>query len=83
MPHSWDVRADWRSAVPQCSAVMTESYTVLERFPAWFFNLAPADPLRQATPADRPPNVTTAVAVAPAPYRAITGMPANPSGSAA
>ncbi|MGH9382941.1 MAG: hypothetical protein ACRD2N_01410, partial [Vicinamibacterales bacterium] len=23
VPHSWDIRADWRSRVPQCSAVMT------------------------------------------------------------
>lgn len=28
-------------------------------FPVWFFNLPPADPGRQATAADRPPDVTT------------------------
>ncbi|MGH9386328.1 MAG: hypothetical protein ACRD2N_18795 [Vicinamibacterales bacterium] len=58
VPHSWDIRADWRSRVPQCSAVMTEGFWILERFPAWFYNLAPADVGRQPTPADRPPNVT-------------------------
>jgi hypothetical protein len=57
VPHSWDIRADWRSSVPRCSAVMTESYEVLERFPAWFYNLPPLDIGRQATAADRPPNV--------------------------
>ena len=61
VPHSWDVRADWRSAVPRCSAVMTEAYPVLERFPAWFFNLPPAEMGRAAAPADRPPNITTAM----------------------
>ena len=43
VPHSWDIRADWRSDVPRCSAVMTERYDVLERFPAWFYNLPPMD----------------------------------------
>jgi hypothetical protein len=55
VPHSWDVRADWRAEVPRCSAVMTESYPVLERFPVWFYNLPPAnyrDPVRAG---DRPP----------------------------
>lgn len=58
VPHSWDMRADWRSAVPQCSAVMTRDYPELERFPAWFFNLPPADPGRAAALPERPPNVT-------------------------
>jgi hypothetical protein len=58
VPHSWDIRADWRSPVPQCSAVMTESYEVLERFPAWFYNLPPMDVGMQASANDRPPNVT-------------------------
>lgn len=58
VPHSWDVRADWRSAVPRCSAVMTRGYPVLERFPAWFYNLPPANFREAARPADRPP-VTT------------------------
>ena len=58
VPHSWDVRADWRAEVPRCSAVMTEGYPVLERFPVWFYNLPPAnyrDPVRAG---DRPPGVT-------------------------
>ena len=35
-PHSWDVRADWRSADPACSAVMTTPWTEYKRFPVWF-----------------------------------------------
>jgi len=58
VPHSWDVRADWRSPVPVCSAIMTGPYAELERFPAWFYNLPPADPGAPARPGDRPPNVT-------------------------
>jgi hypothetical protein len=58
VPHSWDIRADWRSPVPQCSAVMAEGYEVLERFPAWFYNLPPQDIGMQARPEDRPPHVT-------------------------
>ena len=58
VPHSWDMRADWQSAVPRCSAVMTRDYPELERFPAWFFNLPPADPGRAAALPERPPNVT-------------------------
>lgn len=58
VPHSWDVRADWRSAEPRCSAVMTEGYTTLERFPVWFFNLPPADPGSNNAAPDRPPNAT-------------------------
>jgi hypothetical protein len=57
VPHSWDIRADWRSQVPRCSAVMTESYEVLERFPAWFYNLPPPDLGMAASANDRPPNV--------------------------
>lgn len=58
VPHSWDVRADWRSAVPRCSAVMTEGYWILERFPAWFYNLPPVDQGSNAALQYRPPNVT-------------------------
>ena len=57
-PHSWDVRADWRSPNPSCSAVMTTPYTTFKEFPAWFFNLPPIDdnlPLFE----DRPPGATT------------------------
>lgn len=58
VPHSWDVRADWRSAVPGCSAVMTEGYWILERFPAWFYNLPPVEQGSSAALQYRPPNVT-------------------------
>lgn len=61
-PHSWDVRADWRSPDPACSAVMTSGYRTFRRFPVWFFNLPPADnnlPL----PDDRPPYATTQMTV--------------------
>ncbi len=57
VPHSWDVRADWRSAPPRCSAVMTSGFDVLERFPVWFYNLPPANDRQPAQPSDRPPNV--------------------------
>ena len=33
VPHAWDVRADWRSEVPRCSAVMTRAYEQIDRFP--------------------------------------------------
>ncbi len=42
-PHSWDMRADWRSPDPACSAVMTRSYPAPPDFPVWFFNLPPPD----------------------------------------
>ncbi len=42
-PHSWDMRADWRSLDPTCSAVMTRSYPAPPAFPVWFFNLPPPD----------------------------------------
>ncbi len=58
VPHSWDVRADWRSAVPRCSAVMTEGYGILERFPAWFYNLPPDDPGSNVALQFRPPNAS-------------------------
>lgn len=37
--HSWDVRADWRTLDPMCSAIMSRDYAALEEFPVWFFNL--------------------------------------------
>lgn len=55
VPHSWDLRADWRSEVPRCSAVMTTGYPVLERFPVWFYNLPPANYRDPVRPGDRPP----------------------------
>lgn len=58
VPHSWDVRADWRAPHPRCSAVMTRDYPSIERFPIWFYNLPPAILEEPATAADRPPRVT-------------------------
>lgn len=52
--HTWDVRADWRSADPRCSAIITRPYREYREFPAWFFNLPPVDKnLPQLE--DRPP----------------------------
>ena len=61
-PHSWDVRADWRSPDPTCSAVMTTAWTEYKRFPVWFFNLPPADG-NLPTPDDRPPYTTLKMTV--------------------
>ena len=61
-PHAWDMRADWRSPDPTCSAIMTRSYGDLPDFPAWFFNLPPPNdswPLA----ADRPPGATVTMRV--------------------
>jgi hypothetical protein len=58
VPHSWDVRADWQSPDPECSALMTRSYASIDRFPVWFFNLPPADPKETPTESDRPPLAT-------------------------
>ena len=55
--HSWDVRADWRSAAPQCSAILTRPYREFKEFPVWFFNMPPTDnnlPVAE----DRPPYAT-------------------------
>ena len=61
-PHSWDVRADWRSPNPACSAVMTTGWTDYKRFPVWFFNLPPADN-NLPTADDRPPYTTLKMTV--------------------
>lgn len=61
-PHSWDVRADWRSPDPACSAVLTSPWTEYKRFPVWFFNLPPADN-NLPTPDDRPPYATLKMTV--------------------
>jgi hypothetical protein len=63
--HSWDIRGDWRSDNPSCSAVMTRAYDGLSDFPAWFFNLPPATDMLPALPAatDRPPGATIAMTV--------------------
>jgi hypothetical protein len=61
-PHSWDVRADWRTPNPECSAVMTTGYATFKRFPVWFYNLPPTtnDP---PVAEDRPPYVTLKMTV--------------------
>jgi hypothetical protein len=57
VPHSWDVRADWRADTPRCSAIQTRGYARLDDFLVWFFNLPPrSDQLPAAT--DRPPEAT-------------------------
>jgi hypothetical protein len=61
-PHAWDLRADWRSLDPSCSAIMTRSYQDLDHFPAWFFNLPPDSDSWPAA-ADRPPDATTGLTV--------------------
>jgi hypothetical protein len=58
IPHAWDIRADWRTPVPQCSAVMTRGYDRLDSFPAWFYNLPPSAIGQPAQDSDRPPLVS-------------------------
>jgi hypothetical protein len=36
---SWDIRADWRNAVPRCTAILDRAYRSRREFPAWFVNL--------------------------------------------
>lgn len=62
-PHSWDMRADWRTDNPTCSAIVTRPYEELHDFPMWFFNLPPPN---ESWPiaADRPPGATVAMRVA-------------------
>jgi hypothetical protein len=55
--HSWDVRADWRAAAPQCSAILTRPYREFKEFPVWFFNMPPTDNNLPVAD-DRPPYVT-------------------------
>lgn len=61
VPHSWDVRADWRNNPPRCSAVMTRAYPTQNEFPAWFYNLPPGNFQFPSQPQDQPPFVTPAV----------------------
>jgi hypothetical protein len=61
-PHAWDLRADWRTPDPACSAIMTRSYAEIAEFPVWFFNLPPPNDSWPA-PADRPPGATVAMRV--------------------
>lgn len=58
VPHAWDIRADWRTPVPNCSAIMTRGYDRLDSFPAWFYNLPPAAIGQPALDSDRPPLVS-------------------------
>jgi hypothetical protein len=61
-PHSWDLRADWLSPNPECSAVMTRGYEEFKHFPVWFYNLPPVD---DGWPSanDRPPYVVLPMSV--------------------
>jgi hypothetical protein len=43
---SWDVRADFRAAAPQCSAIAARQYSSFTRFPVWFLNLQDTRPPR-------------------------------------
>jgi len=52
---AWDARADWRSAVPRCSAILARPYPDLRSFPAWFLNVP--------GPAGRPPGAVVAMTV--------------------
>jgi hypothetical protein len=63
VPHSWDVRADWRSDRPACSAIVRRAYTGLGEFPVWFFNLPPPTEGDFPTELDRPPGARTAMTV--------------------
>ena len=61
--HSWDVRAEWRSPTPQCSAIVTRPWREFKEFPAWFFNMPPTD-ANLPGPEDRPPSATLDMTVA-------------------
>lgn len=61
IPHAWDVRADWRSNPPRCSAVMTRGYRTLNEFPAWFYNLPPDNFKEPSQPKEQPPFVVPAI----------------------
>jgi hypothetical protein len=39
---SWDLRADWRSPQPRCTAIFDRAYASREQFPVWFLNLLAA-----------------------------------------
>jgi len=62
VPHSWDVRADWRSDDPGCSAIVRRAYKGLGEFPVWFFNLPPPND-SWPDPLDRPPGARTGMIV--------------------
>jgi hypothetical protein len=46
---SWDVRADWRSGHPACTAVVDRAYRTESEFPAWFLNIVEALHPQRAT----------------------------------
>jgi hypothetical protein len=62
VPHSWDVRADWRADAPACSAVMRRRYMGMGEFPVWFFNLPPPND-SWPDERDRPPGARTKMTV--------------------
>src|SRR5947208_1167833 len=62
VPHSWDVRADWRSEHPACSAIVRRPYKGLGEFPVWFFNLPPPNE-SWPDPLDLPPAARTGMFV--------------------
>jgi hypothetical protein len=39
---SWDLRADWHSAAPRCTAIFDRPYRSAAEFPVWFLNLLDA-----------------------------------------
>ena len=56
--HSWDLRADWKSPDPACSAIMTRSYEEFFEFPAWFLTCrrqTTAGPVRTTVRPERRP----------------------------
>ena len=61
--HSWDVRADWLSDTPRCSAIVTRPYREFKEFPVWFFNMPPTDG-NLPGPGDRPPSAELDMTVA-------------------
>lgn len=58
-PKAWDVRADWRSDDPRCTAIATRPYLIDEQFPVWFFNLPSATKGEGPQPEDVPPLAVT------------------------
>ncbi len=62
VPHSWDVRADWLSDQPACSAIVRRPYKGLGEFPVWFFNLPPPNE-SWPDPLDLPPAARTGMSV--------------------
>ena len=69
-PHAWDMRADWRSPEPACSAIMTRSYRDLRGFPGVVLQPAAATATAGRSPADRPPDATVAMQRSRIPGRA-------------